>query len=145
MKMTSSAFYNGESIPAKYTCQGQDINPPLEISDVPEKTASLVLVVDDPDAPAGTFTHWILYNMDPSVRVIKEGSVPNGALEGRNTAGNTGYIGACPPSGTHRYFFHLYALNAMLTLNQPNIDELMLALDPYIIDEAELMGTYQKS
>src|SRR3990167_8451418 len=104
MKITSSAFKNNESIPSVYTCDGANINPPLEFFDVPEKTQSLVLIMDDPDAPMGTWVHWLLFNIKPDTTQIAEGSVPAGAIQAKTNRANS-YGGPCPPSGYHRYFF----------------------------------------
>lgn len=143
LKITSSAFKEGELIPQKYSCKGENINPPLKIENVPKEAKSLVLIMEDPDATKGTFTHWILYNLDPKVTEIHENSTPDGAIEGQNSAGNTPYVGPCPPSGTHRYFFRVFALNGDLTL--PGIagrEELDQALDSSVIASGHLMGKF---
>ncbi len=145
MQLTSSAFDYGKPIPSKYTCDGENINPPLTIKDVPEEARSLVLIVDDPDAPMGTFTHWTVWNIDPAITLIPEGWVPEGAVEGKTSFGRMGYGGPCPPSGTHRYFFKLYALDKELILDpSADVRELELAMQGHILAQAELMGTYSR-
>lgn len=145
MKITSSVFQNSSKIPFKYTCDGENVNPPLEFVDVPSSAKSLVLIVDDPDAPAGTFTHWVLYNMKPDVGGINEANLPGNVLAGKNSAGSTIYFGPCPPSGTHRYFFKLYAIDSALDLpqnaNKQIVEEKM---EGHIIDKAELIGLYSR-
>lgn len=143
MKLTSPAFMHESSIPPKFTCDADNINPLLNISQVPEKANSIVLVVDDPDAPAGTWTHWTLWNIDPKITSIAENSVPQGAVEGATSFGRTGWGGPCPHSGTHRYFFKLYALDNMLDLN-PDADASRLTkeMEGHILDQATLIGTY---
>lgn len=145
MKITSPAFKNNELIPPKYTCDGENINPSLEFSGVPENAKSLVLIMDDPDAPAGTFIHWIIWNIGPSMPGIKENSVPNEAEEGVTSFGKNGYGGPCPHTGTHHYFFKLYALDAKLDLS-PNADktELEKAMEGHILAQAELIGLYSR-
>ena len=144
MKLTSPAFANNGTIPSEYTCDGNDLSPPLSISDVPSNAKSLILVMDDPDAPVGTWDHWIVFNMGPSTKEIHKGTEPK-ATAGKNSWGRTGYGGPCPPSGTHRYFFKLYALDAMLNLPQgATKKELEMAMQGHIIAKAELMGTYKR-
>ncbi|MBU3978526.1 YbhB/YbcL family Raf kinase inhibitor-like protein, partial [Patescibacteria group bacterium] len=104
MRITSSAFENREQIPGKYTCNGENINPPLKFSEVPGEAKSLVLIIDDPDAPGGTWIHWIVYNISPNLREVGENSIPDDGEEGTTTFGKPGYGGPCPPSGVHRYF-----------------------------------------
>ncbi len=145
MRLTSLAFADNDLIPVQYTCKGDNINPPLSIGDVPEEARSLVLIVDDPDAPAGTWTHWLAWNIDPRIGGIEENSVPEGAVEGTTDFGSAGYGGPCPPSGTHRYFFRLYALD-----EQPDISsgsdrkELEKAMDGHVIAKAELVGLFSR-
>lgn len=110
MQLSSSAFSEGESIPAKYTCDGENVSPPLEISDIPENAQSLVLIMDDPDAPAGTWVHWVVYGIDPSTTKIEENSNQLAGI-GYNSWNKLEYGGPCPPSGEHRYFFKLYAID----------------------------------
>lgn len=144
MKIKSSAFKHKEMIPSKYTCDGEDINPPLEIKEVPENAKSLVLIVDDPDAPMGTWIHWTVWNIDPKTNKIEEDSVPKGAEEGMTNFGNTGYGGPCPP-GKHRYFFKLYALNTKLDLNSSaKIKHLENAMEEHVIERAKLVGIYER-
>lgn len=149
MKLASTAFEHGQPIPSKYTCDGDDVNPQLHISDIPEGTQSLALIMDDPDAPAGTanpgWVHWVVYNISPVTTDIAENSVPDGGTEGQNDFGNTGYGGPCPPSGEHRYFFRLYALDGVLDFaGDVAKADLERAIDGHALDQAELMGTYAK-
>ena len=144
MKLTSPAFANNGAIPSEYTCDGNDLSPELSISDVPSNSKSLVLISDDPDAPVGTWDHWVVFNMNPSTKEIPKGTEPKGAA-GKNSWGRTGYGGPCPPSGTHRYFFKLYALDTMLHLPQgATKKDIEKAMHGHIITQAELMGTYKK-
>ncbi len=117
MQLTSPAFQPNQSILSKYTCDGENINPPLQISEVPEEAKSLALVVDDPDAPMGTFDHWVMWNISPETTTIEEAKVPEGAVQGKNNFGNNSYGGPCPPSGTHHYHFKVYALDTQLELD----------------------------
>ena len=143
MKLVSPAFAHNTIIPKKYTCQGEDISPPLTISDIPEGTVSLALINDDPDAPMATWDHWLIWNIKP-VEEIKEDSVPG--TQGKNSWGRNDYGGPCPPSGTHRYFFKLYALNCELDLQQGATKaELEAAMEGHILERAELIGLYKKS
>jgi Raf kinase inhibitor-like YbhB/YbcL family protein len=143
MKITSSAFKQGERIPSRYTCDGENINPALGIEDVPKNAASLALIVDDPDAPAGTWVHWVVFGI-PVVSGIKERSVPG--KQGRNDFGKLNYGGPCPPGGTHRYFFKLYALDASPALAE-GITKAALeqAMQGHILAKAELMGVYSRA
>lgn len=139
-------------IPEKYTCDGQDISPPLLWDDIPEGTKSLVLIVDDPDAPDPkapkmTWVHWLIYNIPPTTKGLEEGvsNFPKGALHGKNDWRRTGYGGPCPPIGRHRYFFKLYALDTVLPdLKIPDKKALESAMKGHIIEMAELIGTYQR-
>ena len=143
MKITSQAFNNGGKIPDKYTLYGDNIIPPLHLEEVPEKARSLALVVEDPDAPKGTFNHWILFNVDPRTRDIKENCVPVMATQGRNDFGEVEYDGPKPPSGEHRYFFKAYALDAMLPLTRGvQRQDLEREMKEHILDSATLMGKY---
>src|SRR5437899_11902207 len=108
MKITSSAFQEGGNIPSKFSCDGADTSPPLQISDIPSGAKSLVLIIDDPDAPSGLFTHWAVWNISPQTSTIDEGRTPKG-VQGTNDSGKSGYGGPCPPSGTHRYYFKIFA------------------------------------
>jgi Raf kinase inhibitor-like YbhB/YbcL family protein len=150
MEITSSAFGSGEMIPAKYTCDGADFSPSLEWSGSPAGTKSLALVCDDPDAPMGTWVHWVIYDIPPSATMLAEGitrekDLPGGGTQGINDFRKIGYGGPCPPGGTHRYFFRLYALDTMLGL-KPGItkDQLLKAMRGHILAEAQLMGTYKR-
>jgi Raf kinase inhibitor-like YbhB/YbcL family protein len=145
MKITSSVFENKGKIPSKYTCDGENINPPLSFSEVPASTKSLALIVDDPDAPMGTFVHWVLYNIDPKTTEIKENSIPKSAEQGKSSSGESSYFGACPPSGAHHYHFKLYALDSVLNLDNPDKATLEKAKQGHIIEKAELTGLYSKT
>jgi Raf kinase inhibitor-like YbhB/YbcL family protein len=143
MKIESTAFGDDEMIPIDYTCDGVNISPQFNISGVPVDTESLVLIVDDPDAPAGNWVHWAVWNIDPSTVEIPENSVPVGAVEGITDFGETGYRGPCPPSGTHRYFFNLYALDIILGLDDAaTAQDVSEAMDGHILESAELVGLY---
>ncbi len=152
LSITSPAFGQGEGIPARYTCEGSDVSPPLHFSGVPEGAQSLALIVDDPDAPDPAaprmvWVHWVLYNLPPDTTGLEEAvrSLPPGTLEGRNDWRRTGYGGPCPPIGRHRYFFKLYALDTVLPdLGEPTKAELEAAMAGHVLEQAELMGTYQK-
>jgi Raf kinase inhibitor-like YbhB/YbcL family protein len=145
MKLTSPAFKHKGLIPSKYTCDGNDISPPLIISEVPSEAKSLVLIVDDPDAPAGTWVHWILVNIDPTPKEIKEKEVPNGALQGMNDFGKQGYGGPCPGSGTHRYQFKLYCLNSSLDMASGfKKSDVEKAMEGKIIEQTLLEGVYKR-
>jgi Raf kinase inhibitor-like YbhB/YbcL family protein len=145
MRIWSPAFEHNGFIPEKYTCDGENINPSLFIEDVPQKAKSLVLIVDDPDAPLGTFTHWVLFNIPPETFEIKEGEVPANALQGLNDFGNLNYGGPCPPSGVHRYFFNLYALDEVLKLKEGVKRKILESeMEPFIIAQAVLMGRYER-
>ncbi len=150
LSLISSAFTPGQSIPAKYSCTGREISPPLSWSGAPASTRSFALIVDDPDAPGGTWVHWVLFNIPPATSQLPEalpagGSLSDGTLQGRNSSGNIGYNGPCPPSGIHRYFFHLYALDAALSLAQgANKGELLSAMQGHILAQGELMGTFSR-
>lgn len=145
MKITSSAFANNQYIPQKYTCDGENINPPLEISKIPEKAESLALIVDDPDAPRKTWLHWTVWNIDPGIKEIKENSSPKNAVEGKTDFGFPRYGGPCPPSGTHRYFFKLYAMDRKLNLKKgASLKELEKEMENHILERAELVGLYKR-
>ena len=132
-------------IPAKYTCDGQDTSPPLKIEEVPSETKSLVLIVDDPDAPMGCWVHWIICNINPAISLIEEGTIPQGGVELVNNFNKTAYGGPCPPSGTHRYFFKLYALDKTLELDASSGKaEIEKAMTDSILASAELIGLYQR-
>lgn len=144
LKLTSSAFVDGATIPDKYTCSGEDVNPPLSISGVPENTQSLVLTVDDPDAPGGLWDHWILFNIDPTVTEIEENSVPSSALLGTTSFGNRKYGGPCPPPGIpHHYNIKLYVLDIILSLNAgASKTEVEQAMESHILAQTKLTGLY---
>jgi Raf kinase inhibitor-like YbhB/YbcL family protein len=143
--VSSSAFPSGGKIPDQFTCKGANINPPLQFSGFPAGAKSLVLIVDDPDAPGGLFTHWLVWNIDPAATQISQKSIPAGAVEGTNDFGKTGYGGPCPPSGTHRYFFRLVALNQKLDLKSgAKRRELDKAIAGQVIARGELMGRFSK-
>ena len=147
MELRSSAFENNRMIPKKYTCDDQDINPPLEISGVPAEAQSLVLIIHDSDAPVeGGWTHWILMDVDPGTAEIAEDSVPAGAIQGRTSFGKPGYGGPCPPSGIHHYGFRLYALDTRLMLdeNAKKID-VEHGMEGHIIEQTTLVGLYQRA
>jgi len=143
--LTSPAFAAGKPIPPRFTADGADVSPPLTIGDPPPGTASFALIMDDPDAPMGTWVHWVVWNIPAATREIPEGRLPSGAVEGRNSWHRTGYGGPAPPSGTHRYFFKLYALD--ITLDLPAATgkaELLRAMEGHVLAKAELMGTYSR-
>lgn len=150
LQITSPAFAAGQPIPVQYTCRGQDISPPLVWSDPPPGTHAFALICDDPDAPAGDWVHWLIYNIPATARSLPEGlsadgQLADGSRQGLNGWRTTGYRGPCPPSGTHRYFFKLYALDAPLSL-PPAADkaQLLRAMQGHILAQAELMGTFSK-
>jgi len=147
MQITSSAFQNSATLPAKYTCDGDNINPPLEISGTPENAKSLVLIVDDPDAPAGTWTHWTVWNIDPKTAEISENSVPTNSVEGTTSYNEKGYGSPCPPknTGNHRYVFKIYAIDKMLNLQTSiKAEELYKTIENSILDKAEMVGVYSR-
>lgn len=144
MKLTSPAFANNGAIPSEFTCDGAGLSPPLSISDIPKNTKSLALISDDPDAPVGTWDHWIVFNIPTSTTLIPKGAEPSG-VAGRNSWGKTGYGGPCPPSGTHRYFFKIYALDTILNLPKGSAKkDLETAMQGHIIEKAELIGLYNR-
>jgi Raf kinase inhibitor-like YbhB/YbcL family protein len=154
LTLVSTAFRHGEEIPARFTCDGEDLSPPLAWSDLPAGAQSLALVVDDPDAPDPAapkmvWVHWVLYNIAASAtglpEAVKPAALPAGTLEGLNDWRRTGYGGPCPPIGRHRYFFKLYALDTALPdLGKPNKARLETALHGHVLGQATLMGTYQR-
>ncbi len=145
LKITSPVFKHNDRIPSKYTCDGADINPPLLVENVPDGTKSLSLIVDDPDAPRGTWVHWVVWNIAPDSKEIKEHTVPSGAQQGVNDFRKTSYGGPCPPSGTHRYFFKLYALDVILNIDRgTNKTGLEKAMNGHILGQAELIGLYAR-
>jgi len=150
MKLTSPAFQNGESIPQKYTCQGENINPPLLIEEVPEGAVSLVLIMDDPDVPSHIRTdcmydHWVLFNLPSDLSLIEEDSLPPCTV-GKSTDGKNTYIGPCPPDREHRYFFKLYALDRQLPLKEgASKREVEQAMQGHILAHTHLMGRYEQT
>ncbi len=153
--LTSAAFGNMEPIPSRYTCEGEDVSPPLSWTSPPAGTRSLVLIVDDPDAPDPaapkfTWVHWLVYNIPLSMSGLEEGAgnrpLPDGLLGGRGSSKKTGYGGPCPPIGTHRYFHKLYALDILLPdLAAPEKEKLLEAMKGHVLAEAVLVGTYRKA
>lgn len=142
LTVSSPVFEHGDHIPRRYTCEGENINPPVTIHGIPKETVSLVLIIEDPDAPQGIFDHWVVWNIKPT-DTIKEKSLP-GAV-GKNSQDEFGYMGPCPPSGTHRYLFKVYALDSLLDLHD-DVDKQMVeqALHDHVLAYGELMGLYKK-
>lgn len=150
LNLTSPAFSQEQPIPQKYSCDGQDISPALQWSDPPPNTQSLALIMDDPDAPAGVWVHWVLFNLPAAARtlpqaVAPQAELPDGSRHGKNSWGRLGYGGPCPPRGKHRYFFKLYALDAPFDLAS-GVDkgQLLQAMEGHILAQTELMGTYTR-
>jgi hypothetical protein len=139
----SSAFQSGGMLPAQFTCQGANHNPPLHIQSIPKGAKSLALIVEDPDAPGGLFTHWLVWNIDPTTTEIGEKGLPQHAVQGTNDFDKVGYSGPCPPSGTHRYYFRIFALDQVITL-KPGAKRGALdrALEGHIISRGELMARF---
>jgi Raf kinase inhibitor-like YbhB/YbcL family protein len=150
MKLTSSAFTEGAMIPVKYTCDGQNISPPLTWTDVPGGVRTLALICDDPDAPAGTWVHWVAFNLPQDATGLPEGVPPDktlatGGVQGMNSGRRLGYGGPCPPSGTHRYYFKLYALDNTLSLgSNATAKDLQTAMQGHVLAETQLMGRYRR-
>lgn len=150
MKLTSSSFVDNGLIPIKYTCDGENISPPLVWDQVPPETVTLALIVDDPDAPGKTFVHWVVYDIPLTITQLSENivsshNIPGGGVQGKNDFHTLGYGGPCPPSGTHRYFFHLYALDKQLNFPPgANKNDIMVAMKNHLLAEAQLMGKYQR-
>lgn len=143
--VTSPSFADGAPIPPRFTADGADISPELVLADPPAGTAGFALIMDDPDAPVGTWVHWVAWEIPADTRTIPEGSLPDAAVEGRNSWGRTGYGGPAPPSGTHRYFFKVYALDASLALpSETDKAGLVRAMTDHVLAEAVLMGTYSR-
>jgi len=139
----SSAFASGGNIPAQFSCEGANTNPPLQFDGIPKGAKSLALIVEDPDAPGSLFTHWLIWNIDPAATQIAEKSIPQGAIEGTNDFGKPGYGGPCPPSGTHRYFFRLFALDQTLDLKTgAKRSALEHAMKGHVVGQGELMGRF---
>ncbi|MFZ5980533.1 MAG: YbhB/YbcL family Raf kinase inhibitor-like protein [Candidatus Zixiibacteriota bacterium] len=150
LKLTSTAFEEGGMIPARFTCDGEDVSPSLSWSETPERTKSFALICDDPDTPMGTWIHWVLYNLPPDVTELAE-AIPSsdplesGARQGVTSFGRPGYGGPCPPSGTHRYFFKLYALDTVLNLEKTaTSQDLLEAMKGHILAAGQLMGRYKR-
>jgi Raf kinase inhibitor-like YbhB/YbcL family protein len=150
IQITSSAFEDGGLIPARYTCDGEDVSPPLQWAGVPEGVRSIALICDDPDAPMGTFVHWVLFNLPAVTKELAEDvpadkTLPNGARQGITDFGRIGYGGPCPPSGTHRYFFKIYALDAEIALKAgASKRELLKAMEGHILAQGQLVGKYRR-
>ncbi|HSX20608.1 MAG TPA: YbhB/YbcL family Raf kinase inhibitor-like protein [Gammaproteobacteria bacterium] len=144
-EITSPDFQDNHSIPSKFTCEGTDEIPTLIWQDFPDNTESLALIVDDPDAPNGDWVHWVFFNIPPYVKHLSANSLPSEATNGINSWGNSGYGGPCPPTGEHRYFFKLYALDTILDLTgTATKKDLLAAMDSHILDSTQLMGLYKK-
>ncbi len=144
MKITSSAFHEGGDIPSKFTCDGSDTSPPLQITGIPSEAKSLVLIADDPDAPGGLFTHWLVWNIPPQTSSIAEGIAPKG-VQGANDFGKSGYRGPCPPPGRHRYSFKIFALDRELELRSgAKRSQVDAAMKGHVIAQGELVGRYAR-
>lgn len=146
LQLTSDAFANGQSIPAKYSCRGKNLSPALAWTEPPAGTQSFALIVDDPDAPMGTWVHWVLYNIPADTRALPESFSPQDPIAvGKNSSSHLSYDGPCPPSGTHRYYFKFYALDKALSLSPgASKEQLLKAMDGHILAQGELMGTFSK-
>ena len=143
INISAPAFAPGKPIPARYAYKGQNISPELRIGNVPENAKSLVLIVDDPDSPSGLWTHWLVWNLSPTTTIIPEGKLPMGAREGKNSFGHVRYDGPAPPSGTHRYFFHLSALDTTLSLPAGSSrDALVEAMQGHVVAYGLTIGVY---
>jgi len=146
MKIISSAFEHNTKIPRKYTCDGENVNPPIHFLEVPDDAKSLVLIMDDPDAPAKVWVHWVVYNINPQTSEVKENSIPQDGIEGMTDFGKPGYGGPCPPSGTHRYFLKLYALDTALDIPRNATKQMVEEkMQDHIIDKAELISLYSRN
>lgn len=148
MELKSSSFENNSIIPSKYTCDGENINPELSIKNTPPNTKELVLIVDDPDAPGGTWTHWIVWRISPDINIVNEKDLPKNAIEGITSFGTVGYGGPCPPKGDgkHRYFFTLYALSENIDLFKgATLSDLKKEMNGNVIDSATLVGLYERN
>lgn len=143
MNISTPAFEQGKPMPARYAYKGQNISPEIRIGNVPANAKSLVLIVDDPDAPMGLWTHWLVWNLPPNTTDIPEGKLPSGARQGKNSFGNVRYDGPAPPSGTHRYFFRLYALDTTLSLSAgSDRAALLAAMEGHVVGTGEIFGVY---
>ncbi len=146
MYLESSVFKNEEKIPMQFTCDGEDVSPPLAFHDVSQATESFVILVDDPDSPTGTWSHWVMWNIPADTRVIDEGTIPDGAYEGINDFNKTGYGGPCPGEGVHRYIFMLHALDTTLDLSKDATKrDVQKAMKGHVLEMAELMTWYERS
>jgi Raf kinase inhibitor-like YbhB/YbcL family protein len=146
LQISSTAFENNSNIPEKYTCDGINVNPPLQIFNVPENAKSLALIVNDPDAPAGQWTHWLVWNIDPKTADIFENSTPLGSAVGINDFKEVSWGGPCPPTGNHQYQFKLYALDQLLHLEHGStLEQLEDAMLGHVVDQAEYVGYYSRS
>jgi len=144
MKITSQAFDDGGAIPSKYTCDGENINPPLEIASVPEGTKSIAFIMEDPDAPLGIWVHWVKWNIPPETKIIEKGKEPPG-VSGKGTSGNLSYEGPCPPNDVHHYIFRVYALDTELALQSgASKKDLESAMEGHILGKGELVGLYSR-
>lgn len=150
LTVLSAAFVMGAAIPPEYTCMGENISPPLSWTELPKATRSIVVLCDDPDAPAGDWVHWVLFNLPPDTRELKEGvprdpELPNGAIQGTTDFGRPGYDGPCPPSGTHHYMFKVYAMDTKLALDsRAEKSDVEKAMQDHILAQGKLMGTFQR-
>ena len=150
LTITSTAFAAGKPIPADYSCDGKGISPPLAWSGAPAGTQAFALIMDDPDAPSGTYVHWVIYNVPAASQGLSEGipgdaKLVDGTLQGSNSSRRTGYAGPCPPSGTHRYFIKLYALDTNLELaSGASKEQLLKAMQGHVLAQGDLMGTYSR-
>ena len=141
LTITSPAFRQSASIPEKYTCDGTDVNPPLEVANIPQGAKSLAIIAEDPDAVSGVFDHWVAWNLQPRENIDQN---PSG-IHGKNSTGANGYSGPCPPSGTHRYFFKVFALDTVLNISESSgKQELLRAMEGHILGAGELMGLYKR-
>jgi len=144
MKITSLDFENNSKIPTKFTGDGEDINPNLTINEIPENTKSLVLIMDDPDAPVGNWVHWLVWNISPDINKILENSIPENSVQGKNSWGREDYGGPKPPSGTHRYFFKIFALDTTIDLQEgASKEQLEKEMEDHVLDKTELIGLYR--
>ena len=145
MQLTSSAFVHNGTIPQRYTCQGLNVSPPLSLSGTPPSTKSIAFIMDDPDAPQGTWTHWLWWNASSSLQTLSENTFPLQVIQGTTSAGSVGYHGPCPPSGTHRYIFHAYALDTLRTLSSSTTAPLLRsAMQGHILAQGQLIGLYSQ-
>jgi len=145
LAVTSSAFVANQPIPPEFTCDGNDTPPPLQWSTVPKDTRSVAILVDDADAPKGTFTQWLVTGISPISNSISKSTPPEGAMEAKNSKGVTGYTGPCPPSGKHRYYFHVFALDTNLAAAPADKAAFLAAINGHVLADGQLMGTYQKT